>query len=159
MQQLFIQVTNYAPTCFGITLPSSGSVSSAFWEMLNWKAVDRILWIGVLCFVTWWVVISDRHAHVTRHNSILVTELCRTQCRGKERDFGKCNRCERPVDGVRVSGMVVHWMVLLGYPLTFTFLTSRLVKPYALCNDKTWFHCEIIPCISEMVQFISVDHN
>jgi hypothetical protein len=34
-----------APTCFGITLPSSGSVSSAFWEMLNWGAVDRILWI------------------------------------------------------------------------------------------------------------------
>jgi hypothetical protein len=25
-----------APTCFGITLPSSGSVPSAFWEMLNW---------------------------------------------------------------------------------------------------------------------------
>jgi hypothetical protein len=28
-----------------ITLPSSGSVPSAFWEMLNWGAVDRILWI------------------------------------------------------------------------------------------------------------------
>ena len=42
-----------APTCFGITLPSSGSVPSAFWEMLNWEAVDRILWMGVLCVVTW----------------------------------------------------------------------------------------------------------
>jgi hypothetical protein len=42
-----------APTCFGITLPSSGSVPSAFWEMLNWGAVDRILWMGVLCLVTW----------------------------------------------------------------------------------------------------------
>jgi hypothetical protein len=31
-----------APTYFGITLPSSGSVPSAFWEMLNWGAVDRI---------------------------------------------------------------------------------------------------------------------
>jgi hypothetical protein len=30
------------PICFGITLPSSGSVPSAFWEMLNWGAVDRI---------------------------------------------------------------------------------------------------------------------
>jgi hypothetical protein len=30
-----------APTCFGITLSSSGSVPSAFWEMLNWGAVDR----------------------------------------------------------------------------------------------------------------------
>jgi hypothetical protein len=31
-----------APTYFGITLPSSGSVPSAFWEMLNWGAVDGI---------------------------------------------------------------------------------------------------------------------
>jgi hypothetical protein len=30
-----------APTCFGITLPSSGSFPSAFWEMLNWGAVDK----------------------------------------------------------------------------------------------------------------------
>jgi hypothetical protein len=50
-----------APTCFGITLPSSGSVPSAFWEMLNWGAVDRIFWLGVLCRVTWCVAISDRH--------------------------------------------------------------------------------------------------
>jgi hypothetical protein len=42
-----------APTRFGITLPSSGSVPSAFWEILNWGAVDRILWMGVLCLVTW----------------------------------------------------------------------------------------------------------
>jgi hypothetical protein len=42
-----------SPTCFGITFPSSGSVSSAFWEMFNWGAVDRILWMGVLCLVTW----------------------------------------------------------------------------------------------------------
>jgi hypothetical protein len=42
-----------APTCFGITLPSSGSVPSAFWEILNRGAVDRILWMGVLCLVTW----------------------------------------------------------------------------------------------------------
>jgi hypothetical protein len=41
-----------APTCFGIKLPSSGSVRSAFWEMLNWGAVDIILWMDVLCLVT-----------------------------------------------------------------------------------------------------------
>jgi hypothetical protein len=35
-----------------ITLLSSGSVPSAFWEMLNWGEVDRILWIGMLCLVT-----------------------------------------------------------------------------------------------------------
>jgi hypothetical protein len=29
------------PTCFGITLPSSGSVSSAFWEMLNVHHVTK----------------------------------------------------------------------------------------------------------------------
>jgi hypothetical protein len=40
--------------CFGITLPSSGSVPSAFWEMLNWGAVYRILWMGV---VAWCVAI------------------------------------------------------------------------------------------------------
>jgi hypothetical protein len=43
-----------SPTCFGITLPPSRSVPSAFWKMLNWGAVDRILWMGVLCLVTWW---------------------------------------------------------------------------------------------------------
>jgi hypothetical protein len=42
-----------APTCFGITLPSVGAVPSAYWEMLNWEVVDRILWMDVLCLVTW----------------------------------------------------------------------------------------------------------
>jgi hypothetical protein len=51
-----------AHTCFGITLPSSGIVSSAFWEMLNWGAVDRILWMGVLCLATWCGAITQ-HAH------------------------------------------------------------------------------------------------
>jgi hypothetical protein len=41
-----------SPTCFGITLPSSWSVTSAFWEMLIWGAIYRILWMGVLCLVT-----------------------------------------------------------------------------------------------------------
>jgi hypothetical protein len=48
-----------APTCFGIALPSSGSVPSAFWEMLNWGAVDRILWVGVLCLETWCVFTTN----------------------------------------------------------------------------------------------------
>jgi hypothetical protein len=34
-----------APTYFGITLPSSGGVPTAFWEILSWGAVDRILWM------------------------------------------------------------------------------------------------------------------
>jgi hypothetical protein len=45
-----------APTCFGITLPSSGSVPSAIWEMLIWGVVYRMLWMGVLCLVTWCAV-------------------------------------------------------------------------------------------------------
>jgi hypothetical protein len=59
-----------APTCFGITLPSSGSVPSAFWEMLNWGAVYRILWMGVLCLVTICVAIWDVHA--PRHSVSLL---------------------------------------------------------------------------------------
>jgi hypothetical protein len=56
-----------APTCFDITLPSSGSVPRAFWDMLNWGAVDRILWMGVLCLVTWCV----RAHHVTTRPSTI----------------------------------------------------------------------------------------
>jgi hypothetical protein len=48
-----------APTYFGITFTSSGSVPSAFWDMLNWGAVAKILWMGVLCLVTWCMAISD----------------------------------------------------------------------------------------------------
>jgi hypothetical protein len=44
--------TNYSFDLLIITLPSSGSVPSAFWERLNWGTVDRILWMGVLCLVT-----------------------------------------------------------------------------------------------------------
>jgi hypothetical protein len=45
-----------APKCFGIILLSSGSVPSAFWEILNWGSVDRILRMGVLCLVMWCAV-------------------------------------------------------------------------------------------------------
>src|SRR5215510_11829324 len=60
-----------SPTCFGITLPSAGSVPSAFREMLNCGAVDRIFWMGVLYLGTRCVAISDRHAphHATRYNT------------------------------------------------------------------------------------------
>jgi hypothetical protein len=47
------QLCMVAPTCFGIALPSAGSVPSALWEMPNRGAVDRILWMGMLCPVTW----------------------------------------------------------------------------------------------------------
>jgi hypothetical protein len=65
------------PTRFGITLSSSGSAPSAVWEMLNWGAVDRILWMGVLCLVTWCVAISGRHAsrHYYSQNKVLITSI------------------------------------------------------------------------------------
>jgi hypothetical protein len=66
-----------APTCFGITLPSSGSVLSVFWEMLNWGAVDRILWMGVLCLVTCYVCTTSlgrpqNRLNISENNNLLV---------------------------------------------------------------------------------------
>jgi hypothetical protein len=52
-----------SPTCFGITLPSSGSVPSAFWEVLNWGTVDSILWMGVLDLLTGCAQHYKQHAH------------------------------------------------------------------------------------------------
>jgi hypothetical protein len=57
------QLSMVALTCFGITLPSSGSVPSTFREMLNCRAVDRILWMVVFC------LLSSCVLHVTRHNA------------------------------------------------------------------------------------------
>jgi hypothetical protein len=53
-----------SPTYFGITSPSSGSVPSAFWDMLNWGSVDRILWMGVLCLVTWCVAFWMNNCYI-----------------------------------------------------------------------------------------------
>src|SRR5215510_3093573 len=40
--------------------------------MLNRGVVDRILWMGMLCPVTWCVAISDRHAprHWVQHTHL-----------------------------------------------------------------------------------------
>jgi hypothetical protein len=70
------QLCMVAPACFGNTLQSSGSVPSAFWEMLNWGAVDRVLWIGVLCLVAWCVSLvkvkqNNRHKFMS-----LVMSVC-----------------------------------------------------------------------------------
>jgi hypothetical protein len=63
-----------APTCFGMTLSSSENLPSAL-EMLNRGVVDRILWMGVLCLVTWCVVIITHHVtrHITPIKNILST--------------------------------------------------------------------------------------
>jgi hypothetical protein len=71
------------PTCFGITLPLSGSVPSAFWAVLNWGAVDRILWMGVLCLGAWCVSVVF-HAYINEmHGSrrkIPSKNLVRQRC-------------------------------------------------------------------------------
>jgi hypothetical protein len=65
-----------APTCFGITLPSSGSVPSVFWEMLNWGAVHRILWMGVLCLVACGVVRGDPDRHAQAQVTKFAAHAC-----------------------------------------------------------------------------------
>jgi hypothetical protein len=64
-----------APTCFGITLPSSGSVSSALWEMFNWVAVDRLLWKSVLCLSKspQMSIYTDRCQNLHRCRSLPIT--------------------------------------------------------------------------------------
>jgi hypothetical protein len=64
-----------SPSCFGITLPSSGCVSSAFWNMLNWGTVDRIMWMNVLCLVTWCLHHVTRQAAVVGINWLCVWRL------------------------------------------------------------------------------------
>jgi hypothetical protein len=44
---------------------------SAFWEMINCGAVDRILWMGVVCLVMWCL-------HTTRHK---LRHAARDMCR------------------------------------------------------------------------------
>jgi hypothetical protein len=52
--QLFIQFINYhgSSYIFWHYIAIFRSVPRAFWEMLNWGAVDRMLWMGVLCLVS-----------------------------------------------------------------------------------------------------------
>jgi hypothetical protein len=68
MQQLFIQFIDYVHVS-ALHCHLQGSVYSAFWEMRNWGAVDRTLWLGVLCLVTWCVAIWDTTHQVTTHNT------------------------------------------------------------------------------------------
>jgi MFS-type transporter involved in bile tolerance (Atg22 family) len=73
-------------TRLDITLPSSGSVPSAFWEMFNWGAIYRILWMGVLCLVTWCVrttSLDTRHtiADSPSFAQNLMAQRCSNVCR------------------------------------------------------------------------------
>jgi hypothetical protein len=50
---LIMYCSSYMFRHYVVILRERSLVPSAFWEMLNWGAVDRILWMGVLCLVTW----------------------------------------------------------------------------------------------------------
>jgi hypothetical protein len=52
MKQLFIQFINYVLQLL--------HVSALHYHFQG--AFDRILWMGMLCLVTWWMAISDHHA-------------------------------------------------------------------------------------------------
>jgi hypothetical protein len=54
------------------------SVSIAFWDMLNVGAVDRILWMGVLCLVTWCVV-RNNNRYKPIHNILSTAQLSISQ--------------------------------------------------------------------------------
>jgi hypothetical protein len=97
-----------APTCFGITLPSSGSVPSAFWEMLNWGAVERILWMGVLCLVVWCARAVLMLAFVKFVPQKNVREVSATQqYRSHQWGYNKIWRTLLPY--LLYSGVIIFW--------------------------------------------------
>jgi hypothetical protein len=64
IHQLFIQFISYVWYLLHVLAlhchpQGAFLVPSERWSF--WGAVDRILWMGVLCLVAWCVVISDRH--------------------------------------------------------------------------------------------------
>jgi hypothetical protein len=125
-----------APTCFGITLPSSGNVSSAFLEMLNWGAVDRILWMGVLCLVTW----CARAPRLYPQEIFLVLVSVRGWVNPKPY-FGRKDYVNKkiPVIPSRIA------------PVSFRFVAQCLnqlryrVSPHHLPGAASWQHARNIP--------------
>jgi hypothetical protein len=126
-----------APTCFGITLPSSGSVPSAFWEMLNWRAVNRILWMGMLCLVMWCVAICDVSA---LHSHLQGAFLVPPSAFWEMLNWGAVYRILRM--GVLC---LVTWCVAICW---------SFYKDYKLCFDGTSYSINIYMCAYTMLSFI-----
>jgi hypothetical protein len=119
-----------APTCFGITLPSSGSVPSAFWKMPNWGAVDRILRMGVLFLMT-----SDRHAprHVNRTPGGEIFRAFRT---GSEDHPASCRKGTASFPGVqRPERGFDHTLLLSGFEYIRTIISP---SPFCACIGMPW---------------------
>jgi hypothetical protein len=120
-----------APTRFGITLPSSGSVPSAFWEILNWGAIDRILWMGVMFLVTWcvaiWVLpVCCMHSH---------TACCLCS-------HTACCACVLSVQSHCVLCLCVVCAVTRRVvPCVVCAVTLRVVPVYCLCSHTACCAC------------------
>jgi hypothetical protein len=121
-----------APTCFGITLPSSGRVPSAFWEMLNWGAVDRILWMSVLCLVTWCVAKCT-----VKEAKSPVKNLCRQRCAEGFNSGIKGLTFRNPASYIKD-----------GYTATFN-------TPYFLYFFNKYTYCMFLTCCTLSISFSS----
>jgi hypothetical protein len=113
-----------APTCFGITLPSSGSFPSVLWQILNREAVDRILWMGVLCLVTWCVAISDLRSADTICLHSLITLFHKDVQHVKNRNILQYNKMQ-----VRHASILVLRGDMLCRSSRLQSSTSVLWKP------------------------------
>jgi hypothetical protein len=129
-----------ASTCFGITLPSSGSVPSTSWEMLNWGAVDRIWWMGVLGLVTWCV-----------HTTALDTGVFH---RGKAVEAWRWPHATAYSSKIGMSGSIPSLppyaiMAQVGYNLLFHLHNSEF-NSCPSATENTWFSATFVGDISRV---------
>jgi hypothetical protein len=144
-----------APTCFGITLPSSGSIPIAFWEMLSW-VVDRILCIGVLCLVAY---INEMHGSRSKIPSKIIRQRCAEGFNSGVKElicnirsvvlFWPCNRCWCDVH----NGMMVPSLKKLSYCFVYNWLLKKslhlivYIDTVAPCGDSYPRACSYLsPC-------------
>jgi hypothetical protein len=135
-----------APTYFGITLPSSGSVPSAFWEMHNWGAVDRILWMGVLCLVTY----SNLRFQLRTENNCTLGLKAITFFLGR-RSFTNSSNFRHETQEIFSADLSRMWSCNCGVTVSsmhtlctflsfFLSLTSSLVPLFVVGVDHTQWH-------------------
>jgi hypothetical protein len=133
------QLCMVAPTCFGITLPSSGSVPSAFWEMHNWGAVDRILWMGMLCLVTWCSQYQDMQYVIC--NPTASKEYFMQKKEKGCRIFLNLRTVKRVgTVYVGISQIPVNTLNLRGYAVA-QLVVALYYKPEGRRFNSRWCHC------------------
>jgi hypothetical protein len=138
-----------SPTCFGIILPSSGSVPSAFWEMLKWGAVDRILWMGVLCLVTWYACANKLNRFRPVSTLVDITSNTFYKCTATF-PTQICRKCLRIILNVfRHVSTLVNITSNTIYTCTTTFRRHCIYKRLS----KTFLRC-LIYRLYDVVSFI-----